>query len=278
MTFDGSAETDGAFTIGGGRGEDHLIGGAGADLFMFRNEGRYGPNDTVDGGAGNDELALRGFYSGPTAIAFQANTMVNIEVLSILSGNSTWWGPLAGNFSYDLKMHDDNVAAGKRLVVDAGQLTAAEVLKFDGSAETNGFFLIAGGAANDTIVGGAGNDTLIGGLGADLLTGGLGNDSFRYRSAAESTVASADQILDFASGDRIDLTLVDANTNIANDQAFTYIGSGAFTQVAGQLRMVETSADHWTVAGDLDGDGNADFQILITVADGHDLVPADFLF
>jgi hypothetical protein len=277
VTFDGSAETNGAFTIGGGKGEDHLTGGSGADLFLFRDQERYGANDMVDGGAGNDELALRGNYSGASAIAFKANTMVNIEVISILSGNSNWWGPIIGDLGYDLTMHDNNVAAGKRLVVDAGQLSAGEVLKFNGAAELDGFFIVAGGAAADTITGGAGNDTLIGGLGADDLKGGLGNDSFRYRSVAESTVASADEILDFRSGDRIDLTLVDANSIAANDQAFTYIGSGAFTNVAGQLRAVETSANQWTVSADVDGDGHADFQILVSVADGHDLAAGDFL-
>jgi Ca2+-binding RTX toxin-like protein len=278
VTFDGSAETNGAFTIGGGKGEDHLTGGSGADLFLFRDQGRYGPNDMVDGGAGNDELALRGNYSGASAIAFKATTMVNIEVISILSGNSNWWGPIIGDLGYDLTMHDNNVAAGKRLVVDAGQLSAGEVLKFNGAAELDGFFIVAGGAAADTITGGAGNDTLIGGLGADDLKGGLGNDSFRYRSVAESTVANSDEILDFRSGDRIDLTLVDANSAATNDQAFTFIGSGAFTNVAGQLRAVETSANQWTVSADVDGDGHADFQILVTVTDGHALVPADFLF
>ena len=277
VTFDGSAETDGGFTIGGGRGEDHLTGGAGADLFLFRNEGRYGPSDTVNGGAGNDELALRGLYSGPTAIAFQANTMVNIEVLSILSGQNTSWGPQAGNFSYDLTMHENNVVAGKPLVVDAGQLTAGEVLKFDGSAETDGFFIIAGGAAPDTITGGAGNDTLIGGLGADLLTGGLGNDMFRYRSTAESALGAADHILDFRSGDRIDLSLIDADTGTANDQAFTFIGANAFGGHAGELQAVNTGGNAWTVSGDVDGDCLADFQILVTAADGYALGSGDFL-
>ena len=277
VTFDGSAETDGAFTIGGGKGEDHLTGGGGADLFLFRDEGRYGAADTVDGGAGNDELALRGHYSGGNAIAFQANTMVNVEVISILSGNSSWWGPIIGDLSYDLTMHDNNVAAGKRLVVDAGQLAAGEVLKFNGAAETDGFFIVAGGAAGDTITGGAGNDTLIGNGGADMLTGGLGNDSFRYRSVSESTVASADKILDFASGDRIDLSLIDADSNTANDQAFTFIGAAAFSHKAGELQAVNTSANEWTVSGDVDGDGNADFQILVTVTDGHILGAGDFL-
>ncbi|HEX2762998.1 MAG TPA: M10 family metallopeptidase C-terminal domain-containing protein, partial [Allosphingosinicella sp.] len=272
VIFDGSAELDGAFTFGGGFGTDTLIGGAGADLFLFRNGGRYGASDTVNGGGGQDELALRGNYT----IVLQANTMTNIEVLSILSGQSTWWGPIEGNFSYDITTHENNVAAGQRLIVDAGQLTAGEVLKFNGSAETDGYFVIAGGAAADTITGGAGNDTLIGAGGADILNGGLGNDTFRYRSVTESAVGSGDEIRDFTIGDLLDLSRIDANSTVAGDQAFTFIGSGAFTGVAGQLR-----ADHngnlWVVTGDVDGDGQADFQIGVLVSDGHTLTATDFL-
>jgi hypothetical protein len=33
----------------------------------------------------------------------------------------------------------------------------------------------------------------------------------------------------------------------------------------------------WTVSGDVDGNGQADFQILVTVSDGHQLGSADFV-
>jgi serralysin len=276
VTFDGSAEMDGAFTFGGGKGIDNLTGGGGADLFLFRDEGRYGASDTVNGGGGNDELALRGNYSGANAVVFGAGTMTNVEVLSILSGQNTWWGPVAGNFSYDLTTHDNNVLAGQRLVVDAGQLTAAEVLKFNGSAEMNGYFVIAGGAAGDTITGGSGADTIIGAVGADVLTGGLGNDIFRYRSSSESTMASRDQITDFTLGDVLDFARVDANSTLDGDQAFSFIGSNAFTGVAGQLRAIN-NGNAWTVMGDTDGDGNADFAVNVFVSDGHGLAATDFL-
>jgi hypothetical protein len=63
------------------------------------------------------------------------------------------------------------------------------------------------------------------------------------------------------------------------NQAFNFIGSGAFTNQAGQLRAVETSpgSDLWIVSGDIDGVGGADFQISVTVADGHIITGADFL-
>ena len=44
--------------------------------------------------------------------------------------------------------------------------------------------------------------------------------------------AAMDQILDFTPGtDKIDLDRIDANTAVAGDQAFTWIGSNAFSGV-----------------------------------------------
>jgi Ca2+-binding RTX toxin-like protein len=44
LTFTGSAETDGAFTITGGMGNDSITGGAGSD--------------TLNGGTGSDTLII----------------------------------------------------------------------------------------------------------------------------------------------------------------------------------------------------------------------------
>ncbi|KGO32645.1 hemolysin, partial [Desulfobulbus sp. Tol-SR] len=68
-----------------------------------------------------------------------------------------------------------------------------------------------------------------------------------------------DTITDFAAGDTIRLTAIDANTGLAGNQAFTYIGSSAFTGVAGQLNYVSG-----IVSGDINGDGTADFQIALS--------------
>jgi hypothetical protein len=54
-----------------------------------------------------------------------------------------------------------------------------------------------------------------------------------------SVQASHDIITDFdeAEGDRIDLRGIDANLVQANDQAFTFLGTGVFTGSGGQLRF-----------------------------------------
>ena len=65
---------------------------------------------------------------------------------------------------------------------------------FNGSAETDGSFVLQGGAGADSLTGGAGADTLAGGRGGDTLSGGGGADMFSYDGASESVFAARDTI------------------------------------------------------------------------------------
>jgi serralysin len=136
-----------------------------------------------------------------------------------------------------------------------------------------------GGSARDYLVGNhvanklngnGGNDVLNGLGGDDILTGGSGSDEFRF-----SEIGGKDKITDFTSGaDKIRLTEIDANSGVAGDQGFSFIGSSAFSNVAGQLRSYSQGGANF-VAGDVNGDGLADFTINLgsaTVAAG------DFFF
>ena len=147
----------------------------------------------------------------------------------------------------------------------------ADTLDFSQVALVGGRFVIDGnygddtitGTSNaDTISGGGNDDRLIGGLGADQLTGGSGWDTFAFNSVAEIGIAPGryDIITDFVSQvDKIDLVNLDANLNVAGDQAFQYIGSAAFSGVAGQLRLANQ-----ILSGDINGDGLADFRLGLT--------------
>jgi Ca2+-binding RTX toxin-like protein len=135
----------------------------------------------------------------------------------------------------------------------------------DASQETDGSLRLFGGKASDMLKGGALNDLLHGNLGADILAGGGGADSFRFQSTAESNAGSMDHILDFTPGtDRIELDRIDADTLVAGNQAFSWIGSNAFSGSAGELRAYETNGS-WFVEGDTNGDGTADLVIALTL-------------
>ena len=144
--------------------------------------------------------------------------------------------------------------------------TAEDTISGLGGADT-----LSGLGGNDALNGGDGNDTLTGGAGADNLTGGAGADTFVYAGLSDSTAAILDFITDFntSQSDRISLSALDANANVAGDQAFSWVGTGAFTGVAGQLRYYQSNGDTF-VTGDVNGDGVGDFLIqmdpLLTLA------------
>jgi Ca2+-binding RTX toxin-like protein len=117
---------------------------------------------------------------------------------------------------------------------------------------------IIGGKAADRLYGLDGNDRLFGGAGKDTLSGGVGADVFQFNTAGESTRAAFDVIADFmrGHGDRIDLSVIDANARLAGNQAFSFIGAAAFKGIAGQLNF---QGQH--LRGDINGDRVADFDI-----------------
>jgi Ca2+-binding RTX toxin-like protein len=264
LSFDAHLETDGSFFIYGGKGIDALTGGSGADVFFFAEDGRFAPSDHIDGGAGNDILVLRGNYN----LTLAAGSLLNVETVTLMSGSDARFYAAGADFNYAIATDDSTVAAGATMTFNGGGLHATETLHFDGSAETNGAFRVFGGAGADVITGGGGADLIFGGLGADLLKGGGGADVFRYQGIGESTASAMDKILDFASGDHIDMSRAGH---------FAFIGSAAFGGHAGELRVENSSGNVWLVQGDADGDGRADFVLQVTVADGHALAGADFL-
>jgi serralysin len=127
---------------------------------------------------------------------------------------------------------------------------------------------LRGGSGTDQLFGGDGEDVLYGGIGRDTLTGGADADRFVFAATAETPAgANRDVITDFEKGlDLIDLSRIDARvTSTSADDAFTFIGTAAFGNVAGQLRYAIAGGN--TVIGfDTDGNGVADGEIQLTGA------------
>ncbi len=123
-----------------------------------------------------------------------------------------------------------------------------------------------GFGGNDTIDGGAGQDFIVGGAGKDILTGGANADRFWYFATTDSgvTAATRDVIKDFdASLDFIDLSQIDADTTLATDQDFSFIGTNVnWGGIAGELRAYWTATGQ-IIEGDVNGDSKADFSIEI---------------
>jgi Ca2+-binding RTX toxin-like protein len=134
----------------------------------------------------------------------------------------------------------------------------------------------------DELTGDGNANGLTGEAGPDVLTGGGGNDTFVLHAASDSPPgAGRDRIADLdagdatTSGDKIDLRAIDAQTGPGN-QAFTFIGTAAFTSTKGELR-VQSAGSKAVVMGDVNGDGAADFEIeLSNFSDLSTLTAIDF--
>ena len=239
LTFNGAAETDGAFFVFGGQGNDRFTGGAGNDAFYF------GPNaftsaDIVNGGGGsNDQLGLDGNYT----ITMGGN-VTNVEVLVLLAG------PTGAQNIFNVALADSFVAPGQTMTIFGLQVTTG--ITFDGSGEHDGALRIFGGTAADAIVGSSNADFIFGGNGGDTLTGGGGADTFYYDDVAQSASTAFDNLVGFdKSGDRIDLpfgvtgfggSASGALSNASMDSTFASIFGGLgnhqfglFTATSGDL-------------------------------------------
>ncbi|MCU0986257.1 MAG: hypothetical protein MUC89_15185 [Acetobacteraceae bacterium] len=223
-------------------GNDNLIGGVGDDMLWGAND-----NDTLEGEWGNDTL-------------YGAN---GIDTLKGGSGNDTMTG---GNDMDFLWGGDGN----DTMSGDDG----ADILRGENGNDT-----LNGGAGADLMYGGAGDDVLTGGAGADTMDGGAGKDRFVWTSTGESAGAN-DRINGFEHGiDKLDLSKIDARTNLAGDQAFVLKAGGAFSGVAGELIWKgATAADGSALTqllADVNGDKVADMTI--EFAGVHSFTTTDFL-
>jgi len=265
---------DGDDTIGGDAGNDSLFGGAGNDR-VNGNAGAdtlYGEagndrvagqdgDDYVDGGAGND--ALFGELGNDRLVGGTGD-----DYLAGAVGNDALFGMADNDFlaGQDGDDYLDGGDGNDSLYGDAGNDVLRggngnDYLKAGAGADA-----LEGQAGDDNLVAGADNDTLNGGAGADQLRGEGGADRFIFASAADSPAGGAmDIILDFdrVEGDKIDLSLIDANGGAAGNGAFTFIGGNAFSGAAGELRVEMVGADA-RVLGDLNGDGVADFSFMVS--------------
>jgi serralysin len=248
VTIENAKGGAGDDTIVGNAADNSLDGNAGNDIL----EGRVG-NDTLNGGIGNDTMT--GGLGNDRYFVEAAGDMV---VEAAAEGHDT----VSSSISYTLT---DNV---EDLI-----LTGAAVSGTGNDLDNT----ITGNAESNRLNGGAGNDRLVGGDGVDYLTGGAGNDVFvgeinATKVGSKMGEISLDVILDFGAGDKIDLSGIDANTGVAGDQAFTFVGNAA-GKGAGELSMQRfgnMNAAEKALGMDLDGvSGPSAFKGPVTVLLGN---------
>ncbi|MEQ1721349.1 MAG: calcium-binding protein [Nitrosomonas sp.] len=202
-----NASQGGSDILYGGSGDDFYTINSGEQIIENLNEGFDIVSSTVNFTLpANVEMLL---LSG-SAVTGNGNSLDNFISASLTHTNTGVNNTLNGFGGNDqLKggdKHDTlNGGDGNDLLI--------------GDAET--FTTDPNPAGNDTLRGENGNDTLIPGRGLDTLIGGSGADIFRWGN--NHVDSNVDKINDFVSaqGDKIDVSMIDADLTLAGDQAFT---------------------------------------------------------
>lgn len=313
-TFNGSGSSDtflagnGNDDLSGGGGSDYLAGGGGGDILRSGSGANYlyggdgndiivldagSSGDTVDGGTGSDILGVDGVGHTLASLSGIERVVLGVGSQLILTGPQFANGlPLntivdgTGSLVVNLSA-PGNVFAKLFTFTGTASMTVngssgSDIIKLGNAVNTvfagDGIDNVKGGTQIDTLNGGLGGDKITGGGGADIMTGNGGNDVFKYAAASDSLLSARDRITDFTIGqDRLNFVKIDANAAVAGDQAFNFVGTGAFANTGvGQVRYANSGAD-LIVQADVNGDGVADMEIILQGLNGQTMTAADFV-
>jgi Ca2+-binding RTX toxin-like protein len=221
--FGGDAEGDTLVNIeglGGSAFNDVLIGDDQVSNLMG-----YDGADTLKGAGGDDWL--EGGAGGDTMIGGPGNDYyyvgdISDDVIEEVNGGNN--DAVYAQISYTLA---DNV----------------ENMVLTGDLPTTGI----GNALGNHIQGNEAANLINGNGGQDHLWGHGGGDFFVWGSTSHTgtSEATADLVMDFdsAQGDRIVISGIDADVYTAGNQAFTFIGTNAFSGTPGEINYVQANGN-----------------------------------
>ena len=265
LTFNGSAETNGTFSITGGTGADVLTGGAGndtitasagddtitgglgidvltggvgADVFTYTAVAQSsGANiDSVtDWTSGTDKLAITLDYSTNTSAGIVVNT--NRATTTAITSTSAAQDALTGDrgqWVYDTSTSQVYVN------VNSDNLITASDYRIGLNAGTTAGNTVVNGDINFVINGGSGADSITGGAGADTISGGAGNNVYYYNTGDAPTGES------ITGGANTDTLIVTTSTTFVGA---TFGAAGTVLTSASVDNIVITSGQTATFTG-----------------------------
>ncbi len=157
-----------------------------------------------------------------------------------------------GGYNESFTLALSNPTAGMTFVRPSA---TAIILEDDAIRGTNG---------NDTLTGTAAADLFLIGKGIDSITGGAGTDVFRFLpTAIGATNQFTIQDLTRTANERLDLANIDAIAGTLANDAFTFIGTAAFSGTPGELRWEDQGATR-LIQANTNTNPAADLTILVT--------------
>jgi Ca2+-binding RTX toxin-like protein len=268
-----------------GKGAD-IRAGAGNDT-VFSGIGKFGSDDTLDGGAGTDTLSYANYNNNLVGISFGLpngfvsgigiDSVKNFEIYLGSNFGDSFLGTAAAETFGGLGGNDlaEGGGGADRLDGGSGLNTLTYANSADGitinlatGAGSGGdaagdsvanFQNVVGSTSGDRIIGTLGDNVITGGRSSDTLTGNGGNDRFVYTQELMGRPPGVrmDLITDFSVGDKIDLSDIDADKNTVGNQAFRFDGfsaSGANSGTAASLVYTHFSGFTYIYL-DVDGGG-----------------------
>jgi Ca2+-binding RTX toxin-like protein len=266
-------------TFYGGPNADTMYGGALVDNTFVAGAGTYtffaggGTESMVGGGSASTNTFYDGTYdnfgSGGTDYMVGDGATDKFYVggpkTTVTENNPDSDATLYTTVSYTLPQHVDTLYLFAAGLTGTGN-NDANISMFGSGTGAN--TLIAGTGA-DYMVGGSGNDTLIAGSGNDSMYGQIGDNTFVFKSVADTN----SYIGDFNLGtDTIDLTGIAKTFG----NPLTFIDDAGFTST-GQVQTVVDpfNSSYIDVNVDTAASGVVDFQIVVN-NNGAALTASDF--
>ena len=179
------AGTNGS-TLNGDKGKDTLVGGAGADVFIYNaGDGK----DIIDDYGDGDLISLNGAEIKDAKIK-SGNSVIKIGSGSLTVKDTT-------EFTFMQDGAEKKFSAGVFVEEDTAKIYGSyngafnlanyDVKNFDASQGKKKLTITGTDSAN-SLVGGKGKDKIYGGDGSDTLTGGKGNDSLWGGGGADTFI------------------------------------------------------------------------------------------
>jgi Ca2+-binding RTX toxin-like protein len=269
-------------TLSGDGGNNVLSGGAGIDTVSYGNA-TAGVSVALSTSAAQNSLGA----GIDTLTGFENLTGSNFnDTLSGDGGNNVLNGGAGSDtVSYGNATAGVTVALSTSLAQNTLGAGIDTLTGFENLTGSDHDDRLTGGAGANSLNGGLGNDTLVASGGVDTLTGGGGGlftpigifptvqfifksyvDRFVFNSVTDSPNASPDIITDFAPsiGEKVDVSGIDANTLLAGNQAFNWIGNILPTPARlsqGELGYQISGADILLIGNTSSAVGTPDFRV-----------------